>query len=158
MTDIKSKLALAVGTALAAAWLGGATPALASDIHCFPDAKFQPIEPEDRYALGLMTNPEEVAAIEELQELQWSLRLSILPVTQLAARREFIPGNDPLEQYDAVENTARMSYEEEIENRRTGSKYIYVSPAMKRLARQRSELRSLKQKPCNPHVLYLGSY
>ncbi|MEN0042128.1 MAG: hypothetical protein AAF764_12460, partial [Pseudomonadota bacterium] len=154
MTDITSKLALGLCTALAALWLGGATPALASDIHCFPNAKFEPSDPEDRYALGLMTDPTEVAAIEELQELQWSLRLSILPVTALSVRREFIPGNDPLEQLDAVENTAILDREEEVSRRRTGSKYIYVSPAMKRLARQRSELRMLKQKPCNPHVLY----
>ncbi|EFL90484.1 hypothetical protein [Ahrensia sp. R2A130] len=158
MTDMKSKFARAMGVALTTALLGGATPAFASDAHCFPNAKFEPSEPEDRYALGLMTDPEQVAAIEELQELQWSLRLSVLPVTRLSAKRDFFPGRDPLEQLDAVDGTARLTYEDEIANRRTGSKYMYVSPAMKRLARQRSELRSLKRKPCNPHVLYLGSY
>jgi len=158
MADRNSKFTRTLGAAFAALMLGAATPALASDAHCFPNATYEPSEPDDRYALGLMKDAEQVAAIEELHELQWQLRLSILPVARLAANRDFIGGNDALEQLDAIDGTARLTYEDEIANRRTGSKYLYVSPAMKRLARQRSELRALKRKPCNPNVLYLGSY
>lgn len=135
-----------------------------SDAHCFTRSAHTgdaALYPEDRYANGTMQDDNNVKAMEELTNRHWSLRLSGLPFEQdrVVFTNQFENGLNGKEiRYSIFDADASIFLEEARErfNRRTGSRYMYVTPSMKQLARDRSEIRSLKQKPCNKHILYLG--
>lgn len=134
------------------------------EAHCFERSSNtgdKMLYPEDRYANGTMQDEDQIRALEKLTKRQWSLRLVGLPFEQdrITFSGQFENGlNGKQIRYDEFDAGAAILLDEaqERRNRRTGSRYMYVPPAMKKLARDRSEIRALKQKPCNKHILYLG--
>lgn len=130
-----------------------------SEDHCFANSRNRAVlHAEDQYANGSMQDPEKVSAVEELTNRHWQLRLSNLPFTYDGQIFRGSFGNASTREYGFLDALTSIMLEraEERRNRQTGSRYLYVKPQMKLLARERGQIRSLKQKPCNPHILYLG--
>ncbi len=145
-----------------AAGLGGlfvalaltATPAAAelyNDSHCFKNGTETASFADEQYARGEPMDQEQIEAVEELQENQWRLRSSNFPFRNAL---DHVARESPVWHALLVSGLER---ERRLNDSRTGSKYIYVNPEMKRLARLRSEIRNLKRKPCNPNMVYLGT-
>ncbi|MEM9734532.1 MAG: hypothetical protein AAF903_13750 [Pseudomonadota bacterium] len=124
------------------------------EAHCFSGAESAYESPQTRYANGTLSDPDQVAAVEELTRRMWKLRLS----SDLLASEQEVHAADRPNGYSFLRTWSSIELDraQEHRNRRTGSRYILVRPEMKQLARERSELRILKRKPCNKHILYLG--
>ena len=149
------------------AFSGGSSAFAASDSHCFakPEGRLSgtAIVTMDDVDIELdnTTDPEQQAALQELDRRQWAMRMAQNPwlddgnIFPTQGGKRLMVGPDGALLVDAYAAMDFDIHKEEM-NRRTGSKYIYVSPAMKKLARERNQLRALKRKPCNPHILYLG--
>ena len=152
---------LSLGTVLAvSAFAFSIVPAAAVDYsvdaHCFKQGVSTDIlYPEDLYANGQMQNEAEIEAIEDLTQRQWKLRLSHLPFE--IERRNW--RKQSLTKFTWFSTGAAIALEgaQRRANRRTGSKYFYITPEMKRLAHERGLVRTLKRKPCNPNITYLGT-
>ncbi|MEL6920502.1 MAG: hypothetical protein AAFO77_05680 [Pseudomonadota bacterium] len=153
------------GALTVAMLMGAATARAASDAHCFSKSTSKVsgvIYADDIDArLETSTSADERAALEEFERQTWALRMSQTPwlndgnyLPTQGGKRLMVSADGRLltDPYDAM----ALDLHKERMSSITGSKYIFVSPAMKKLARQRSQLRSLKRKPCNPHILYLG--
>jgi len=140
------------------------TALAAADSHCFAksgqDLNVVTMDDVD-IELEYTTDPERKAALEEFERRQWAMRRaqsSWLDDGSYFPKRggtRLTVGDDGrllIEPYDAMD----FDFHQERMNSITGSKYFYISPAMKKLARERAQLRAIKRKPCNPHILYLG--
>ena len=130
--------------------------------HCFANgASRATLYVEDEYANGTLEDEDKAEAVEQLTMRHWQLRLSALPFTvdQDLFRGSFDSDTarprSPYGWYDA-KTAIWLDEAEEYRNRRSGSRFIYVNPEMKMLARERGLVRNAKRKPCNPHILYLG--
>jgi len=171
MRRISNSLArLAGAVALSAVGLsliGSGQALAASDAHCFAKSKHgshgtHVVMADDvDVELENSTDPERRAALEEFDRRNWVLRMAQNPwlddsnaFPTRGGKRLMVSA----EGVSLIDPYAAMDYDihQEYMSRQTGSKYIYVSPDMKKLARDRAQLRALKQKPCNPHILYLG--
>lgn len=157
-------------SAIAFSFAGTSSALAASDSHCFAksnkglsDLSGTDVVTMDDVDIELdhSTDPEQQAALRELDERQWAMRMAQTPwmddsntFATRGGKRLMVSD----EGVSLVDSYASMDFDfhQELMNRRTGSKYIYISPDMKKLARERAQLRALKRKPCNPHILYLG--
>lgn len=131
------------------------------DAHCFSGSASEYDDPQTRYANGTMSDPDQVAAVEELDSSMWSLRLTNQPFVlerEVFRNSRSIILEERSSTYGFLRTWSSIALERARERRarRTGSRYLLVRPEMKKLARERSEVRILKRKPCNPHILYLG--
>jgi len=164
-----ARLAGAVAFSIVGLSLFGPTASLAaSDSHCFSKSDNGLGQPKVVMAddidveLDNTTDPERRAALEEFDQRHWAMRMAQNPwlnegnVFPTSGGKRLMVGSEGVLLVDPY---AAMDYDihQERMSRRTGSKYIFISPAMKKLARERGQLRALKRKPCNPHILYLGS-
>ncbi len=135
------------------------TPAFAEysvDAHCFKNGVSTDIlYPEDLYANGEMQNEIEVEAVQELTRGQWKMRLSTLPFN--IERGDWRQHSGSKFSWFSAGSSIALERAQRLANRRTGSKYFYISPNMKNLARQRGLVRNFKRKPCNPNITYLGT-
>ncbi|MEL7230772.1 MAG: hypothetical protein AAGK38_12845 [Pseudomonadota bacterium] len=131
------------------------------EAHCFSGPKTAYESPQTRYANGTLSDPDQVAAVEELTRRMWKLRLSNAPLAferevSQETRSSLLDERSSRYSFLRTWSSIQLDRAQERRNRRTGSRYIMVRPEMKQLARERSELRILKRKPCNKHILYLG--
>jgi len=126
------------------------------DAHCFKNGvSTDMLYPEDLYANGQMQNEVEIEALEELTQRQWKLRLTQLPFE--IERRNWRKQSLTNFTWFSAGSAIALDDAQRRANRRTGSKYFYITPEMKMLAHQRGLIRTLKRKPCNPNITYLGT-
>ncbi|MEE9313013.1 MAG: hypothetical protein V3V02_00050 [Rhizobiaceae bacterium] len=149
------------GTMLAASFFAfSLTSASAVDYsgeaHCFKNGvSTDMLYPEDQYANGDLQNETEIAAVEELTKRQWSLRLTSIPFAREQRNWRRVTNNSS--DWNSVWGSLAIARAQRRANRRTGSKYFYITPQQKELAHERGLVRALKRKPCNPNMIYLGT-
>lgn len=169
---VRHSLAAAIAAFAFTSFTGPAFANDYGDSHCFPAARTVSapvIHAEEDYANGRKMSAELIAAVEAAYERRYAERLRDMPLEDL--RRNYLEyareheakaqGNGHGHHYYWYQwygawNAAALERESERLRRRTGSKYMFVTPEQHRLARDRAELRALKRKPCNPHITYLG--
>ncbi|MEE9375437.1 MAG: hypothetical protein V3V04_03790 [Rhizobiaceae bacterium] len=126
------------------------------EAHCFKNGvSTDMLYPEDEYANGQLQDEGQIQAVEELTKRQWKLRLSNLPFVVERRNWRAHPGNH--QRIGGAFGSIILERAQRRANRRTGSKYMYVTPDLKTLAHERGLVRALKRKPCNPNMLYLGT-
>lgn len=139
------------------------------DEHCFTRSATGNVQPGDVVYMdeeqGVILSQDEG---QELAERVWEirlgqhswLRLEKAYLDQFAGARigpetAVPPVADRMYEPDAVA-VHLNAYHAERMARRTGSRYIYVAPSLRRLARERAAVRQAQRRDCNPHILYLG--
>ena len=169
-------------TVLAVALYATTAPAQArayGDEHCFTAVAleseavddvvyYEDVSPYEAAASAILTDD---AASDEFAERVWEFRLSQHP--WLHDHLWLGAASDPLAR-DA--NDAPRAYvyhgrvhwldawtmraNEHFKRRSllaTGSKYMYVKPIMRDLARERADRRAEQGRACNPHITYIGN-
>ncbi|MGI9353807.1 MAG: hypothetical protein ACR2PF_01380 [Rhizobiaceae bacterium] len=146
----------------------------ADDIHCF--SKKAQTEYEHRVTifdiLGVdedkLTDAERIDMLEEYELNGWSQLLAELPWLDMQHRygRVSTIGKSRIGKgvvyraggFHWLDAWTMMGIENhaELMSRRTGSRYMYVSPVMKRRSRERDVIRGQMRRKCYGAVAYLG--
>ena len=157
-------------SALCGAMILTSAPAhAADDIHCF--SRKAQLEYERAVTifdiLGVdeseLTDAQRIDMLEEYERNGWSQRLRNTPWLDMKHNYRTTRIGKKLvygaEGYHWLDAWTKMGIERHADrmSRRTGSKYIYVSPEMKRMARERDVTRGLmKKRKCYSSVIYVG--
>ncbi len=141
----------------------------ADDIHCFS----KKVQTEYEQALtifdilgvdeGELTDAERFDMLAEYEQNGWSQRLMTTPWLDMKHNygrsrvgKQLVWRAGSFRWIDAW-TMIGIEYHSERLSRRTGSKYMYVPPELRRMARERGATRNLmKKRKCHASVAYLG--
>ncbi len=141
----------------------------ADDIHCFS----QKVQTEYEQALTIfdilgvdeseLTDAQRIDMLAEYEQNGWSQRLMSTPWLDMKHNygrsrvgKQLVWRAGSFHWLDAW-TMMGIEYHAERLSRRTGSKYMYVPPELRRMARERGVTRSLmKKRKCHSSIAYLG--